>query len=506
MKTVKNRILSSLFLVFLVGSITSCDDGFGELNTDPASSDNLSPGYLIGYIWTGPAGDRFTTWRSNFIICASWCQQFSSGFGYGNYSTTREDYTEAYMDRLMPNYMAEAADVIQKNPGTAVAGMAIMFKVHFMLRLTDMHGMVPYTQAFQPATITQPEYDEISDIYDAFVVDLKEARELFQGGEGENPGALDPIYGGDLLKWEKFANSLLLRIGLRLSEVDPARSESIVAEAIAAGVFESNDEMAYISHSGAQTDGINAGGIGEVFQDFGMTGHLFRYSDVFVDFIADNNDPRETTLMATYDIDENGAEILTNAGPGGHKGMVAGTYGRDGSVFDFAQPRRDVMVTYDSPEMIMTFAEVEFNRAEAILRGWVSGDAASAYESGVRAAMKMLTLYPNAEEIPDDAIDTYLQQSSVAYSDAQGLRLINTQKWVALLFDGYEAYSNYRRLDIPELVPVEEGFRGSESDGTIPKRVRYPQSELNANAVNYNKAIEIQGPDEINTRLWWDVE
>jgi len=122
----------------------------------------------------------------------------------------------------------------------------------------------------------------------------------------------------------------------------------------------------------------------------------------------------------------------------------------------------------------------------------------------------MLDLYPKPDDITENEIITsteieeYLQ--AVQYSDSEGMRLINTQKWVALLFDGYESFANYRRIGYPELVPVDDEFRDPASDGSIPKRVIYPQSEVTTNATNYQEAISIQGPDDINTRLWWDVD
>jgi len=467
---------------------------------------------LLPNILAGPTSDRFTEWRTNFIITASWSQQLVGGWDYDRYNSDNDQYTGAYMDRLMPTYMAEIIDLIEKNEETQIGAMALVTKVHFMHRLADMHGMIPYSDAFKPGEVLTPKYDELETIYNTMFEELRTAKEWFRLAAGENPGSFDVLFNGDLDKWEKYTNSLLLRLGLRLSEVDPSKSQDIVMEALSEGVMTSNDDIAWVKYTGqSNVDGMNASGRGLVFNDFGVSGHLFRYSDVFVDFIGDNNDPREAILMGTYDFIDN-AEVITSLEPGTHSGMRAGTFGENGiSTYAFAQPRRDIMVRYDSPTMLMTFAEVEFNRAEAILRGWVAGSASEAYESGVRSAMKMLELYPSPEEITDNEIITdaeieeYLQQPAVQYSDAEAMRLINTQKWVALLFDGYESFANYRRIGFPELNPVDAEFRDPSSDGSIPKRVIYPQSEVTTNTTNYQEAISIQGPDDINTRLWWDV-
>ncbi|MEO0627800.1 MAG: SusD/RagB family nutrient-binding outer membrane lipoprotein, partial [Bacteroidota bacterium] len=172
--------------------------------------------------------------------------------------------------------------------------------------------------------------------------------------------------------------------------------------------------------------------------------------------------------------------------------------------FVFAQPRRDVMVAYNSPAIYMSFAESEFLRAEAILLGWVDGSAQQAYENGVFAACKQLELYPNADPISDDDIFDFLGERGVEWDEEDGIELINTQKWIATLFDGFESYANYRRSGFPDITP---GFSDGESGGEIPRRLRYPISEQVNNATNYQEAVgRLDGGDVITSRVWWDVE
>jgi len=334
------------------------------------------------------------------------------------------------------------------------------------------------------------------------------AKEWLANGEGVNPDAFDPLYNGNINQWNKFINSLMLRIGLRLSEVDLQRSTDIVNQALdpsGAGVMTSNDDIAYIQHSARETVEVNASGIGSAFVDEGINGHLFRFSDVFVDFMKNNNDPRQRLLMATYDNVGRDGELRTDV-PSAQIGMRAGSYGVGDfeEVFDFAQPRREI-VNRAQPAFLMTYAEVELNKAEVFHRNMVAGDAKTAYENGVRAAAKMLAFYPETEEISDAALDAYLKEPGIDYDRNDPITIINTQKWVALLFNGYEAWANQRRIDVPALVPVDAENRGIESDGTLPKRVRYPVRESASSPDEIQKVIERQGPDNINTRLWWDV-
>jgi len=484
---------------------TSCDDGFQDLNTSPNTADNVDPNFLLTWIWTQPSGNRFTEWRSNLIIGSCWSQQMVSGFQYDTYNTSNEQYTVAYVAR-MTDVMPEAQDIIDKNPNTIVGAMALVFKVHFMLRMADLHGEIPYSEAFRPGEFLQPKYETLSEIFGYFVDDLNMAKEWLRNGEGENPGDFDPLYSGDIDKWYKFINSIMLRIGLRMTEVDIQRSTDVVNQALAGeGVMTSNDDIAWIQHTARETVEVNSSGIGGAFVDEGIDGHLFRYSDVFVDFMRDNNDPRMKSLMATYDND-GGVGVLNTDEPSEQVGMRAGAYGVGDyiEVFDFAQPRREI-VTRAQPAFLMTYAEVEFNKAEAFHRGMANGDAKQSYENGIRAAAKMLTIFPDTEEILDAAIDAYLTEPGIAYDSNDPIVSINTQKWVALLFNGYEAWANQRRIDVPALVPVDVENRGPESDGTLPKRVRYPISQVASSPDEIEKVIARQGPDNINTRLWWDV-
>jgi len=493
-------------LVILLGS-SSCDDGFQELNVSPSTADSVDPMFLLTWVWTQPSGNRFTEWRSNLIIGSSWSQQLVSGFQYDTYNSTNEQYTVALIAR-MTDIMPECQDIIDKFPNTIVGAMALTFKVQFMLKMADMHGEIPYSEAFRPGEFLQPKYEPLSDVFQYFVDDLNTAKDWIANGDGLNPGSFDPLYQGDVQRWNKFINSLLLRIGMRLTEVDIDRATAIVNQALdpsGAGVMTSNDDTAWIRHSAKETVEVNASGIGGAFVDEGINGHLFRFSDVFVDFMKNNNDPRQTSLMATYDNVGRNGELRTDA-PQAQRGMRAGSYGVGDfiEVFDFAQPRREV-VTRAQPAFIMTYAEVEFNKAEAFHRNMAQGNAKESYENGIRAAAKMLALYPDTEEIPDDAIEAYLKEPGIDYDKGDPITLINTQKWVALLFNGYEAWANQRRIDVPELVPVDVENRGPESDGTLPKRVRYPVSQVASSPEEIMKVIERQGPDNINTRIWWDV-
>jgi len=155
--------------------------------------------------------------------------------------------------------------------------IAKVFRVFVFQRLTDMYGDIPYSEANRGAIVRRPQYDRQEDIYMSFIADLSDAVQLLDENSA-NPGSADILYGGDINKWRRFANSLLLRIAMRISNVNPGLAQDIGQQAIADGLIESFDDIAYISYSGSNPDGTNANGVSEVFQDFEINGHLFTTS------------------------------------------------------------------------------------------------------------------------------------------------------------------------------------------------------------------------------------
>lgn len=482
----------------LAFTVSSCDKDFGEQNLDPQTTTQIESKFLLNFAVNRAGSSRYELWRGNLIYCSQWSQQLSGNWAPNNYNSTNEDWLSAYWNTAYGDYMRNVQAIINQEEGTNVEAMAMIFKVLIMQRVTDMYGDIPYSEAFQGGDLPQPAYDTQEAVYGSFVAELRQAIGQLSVGNGENPGSFDGIYEGDIENWKRLGNSMLLRVGMRMSEANPTMAQQIVSEAISGGIISSFDEQAYITFDGSMPDGPVASGIGEVFNDFGVGGGGFSLSDELLDRLQGNNDPREAVIAVTYNAD---GSVNTDVGVGQHVGRVNG---RDYPEFYAqAQPNHDVMVAYDSPILYFTHAEAEFTRAEAIVRGWATGDAQEAYENGVRAACKQLGLYPRSTEIMDAQIDELLTQSGVAWNDANAMDLINTQKWIALLFDGFEAYANYRRTGFPAITP---GETAGESNGQVPGRLRYPTSEQLTNEANYNTAVgRLNGGDVITSSVWWDV-
>jgi hypothetical protein len=509
---------------------TSCDsvkDNFEEMNVNPQEADDLDPEFQLTYILLGTSGERYENWRTNLIYSSTMMQHFATLPTYwsGDKYLYNPPYSSAMWDRYYPNVVKNVQDLVWRlgggPEGTLEAenvnrlAIARIWRVVFFNRLTDLYGDVPYFKAGLGALTPDdpqsksPPYDAQSDIYADMLNELEEAAASFDPSQ-PTFGNGDVIYGGDIEKWERYANSMMMRLGLRLIKVDPTAAKAWVEKAARGPLMTDLDHIAFVPHTDGPA-GINRNGTGEVFsaECSSSSGNCtMKLSKFFVDWMLALGDPR----LSVYGSLPNGDTSPSNA-KGLPNGYAASSCTRpsggscdiddfdpDYDALTYTQPNWDVIGRTDAPMFFQTHAEVHFMLAEAAERGWdVPGTAAGHYAAGVRAAMEYLSLYGPGGVIEGGDIDDYLAANP--YSSVNGLQLINNQYWAATLLNEYEAFANWRRTGFPALTPVD--YPGNATNSTIPRRLRYPGP--GANPDNYNQAIARQGPDRLDTRMWWDA-
>ncbi|MDF9797037.1 hypothetical protein OKW21_002300 [Catalinimonas alkaloidigena] len=503
MKTISYKIFSLMLAGLLV--VSSCDtDELIELNENPNAASEIDPSYLLANSMLRISGDRYESWRGILIYSSTMIQHNAALQTYwsGDKYLYNSQYSGALFEAAYPNYVKMLAAVIEQTKEDPtkgnVYGIARILWVFGMSRLTDMYGDIPYFEAgrgFYDNTFS-PQYDPQSEIYADMLMQLEEAPSTFNASLTDlgNNSVQDIIYQGDLDKWEKFANSLMLRLAMRLTKVDPAMAQEYVAKAIAGGVMESNADNAYVQHTDGPV-GINQNGIGQVFLADGNQ----RLSKTFIDFMMEGNDPR-IEVIATLNQDG-----IYNGLPNGYDVNTIKDYegtGEEAVPLELYSTTNPALVTLDAPMFFQTYAEVEYLLAEAAIRGWHSGDPETHYNEGVRADMEHFTTYDEGLAISEDAINQYLADNP--YNAAEGLEMIGEQYWVATFLNDYESWANWRRTGFPELTPVT--YPGNITNGQIPRRLRYFEGEYGNNGEQLQSALSRQGPDEFTTRIWWDTE
>ncbi|WP_339901339.1 SusD/RagB family nutrient-binding outer membrane lipoprotein [uncultured Cyclobacterium sp.] len=170
------------------------------------------------------------------------------------------------------------------------------------------------------------------------------------------------------------------------------------------------------------------------------------------------------------------------------------------SLWDFSQANIYTVLKVDSPQFFLTYAQNQLLLAEAAIRGWVQGDAASYYEAGIRANMEQMAMYDAAASISESAINSYISNHPLVTEMA--LEQINTEYWIASFLDGSELFANFRRSGYPTLEP--NPYAGSEITGDFIRSMPYPDSETVVNRSNLQEAISRQGPNNLDRRVWWD--
>ncbi len=470
-------ILSGTLLL----SLASCKKQLVDINQNPNATQNPQPDYLL----TGVIKNISDTYwgvednmGSSLLFVQNWSKiQYTDPDRYIFTNTSFQGlWTTAYTKGIINlNKVISIADA-QANPN--YKGVALVLRSWVFTLLTDQYGDVPYKQAINIDQYLTPAYDTQKDVYFALLDDLKAAQSALTTSGKSISG--DVIYSGNIALWKKFANSLRLRIALRIADREPEKAKQILADiqAEGSGYISSNSEIAQLTY----LDSPNQNPISNLFD----TRDDYRISKTIVDQLFALNDPRlpvyasptKDATPQTYVGVPNGLLVGDASGLGLSKTSKPGTY--------FLAPH--------APAVIISYAEVLFDQAEAVARGFIAGNAADLYDQAVTASLQQYG-------IAAAAIATYVNSAAVKYDASNYKKSIGNQKWIALFGQGLEAFAEWRRLDYPQLKPAVAGAL----NGKLPVRFIYPGTEQTLNGASYKAAVANQGADVLTTKLWFDV-
>ncbi len=398
------------------------------------------------------------------------------------------------------------------------------FRAVFYVRMTQRVGDIPLSEALKGLEVKEPKYDSQKEVYlqvltwlDQANTELKQliaANDLSLGG--------DFYYNGDLSKWRKAVNTLKLRVLISLSKHDSdaelkvkQRFAEVMNNPAEFPVMGSNgDNMNYVYNGSTQIYPTNPG-------NRGFDKGRYNLTETYVKGLTDRNDPRVFVIAnpakAKINAGVSASDLAAFVGAPAGESLDDMTVKAGNGVYSFAnQKRYYTTLTGPEPGVQLAYWELCFSVAEAINRGWVTGDAKAYYENGIKASMAFYgiadgTQIPVYESDNDNQIGTatasvtdYLSGTSVAYAgnNATGLTQILTQKYLAFFQNsGQEAYFNYRRTGVPAF----HAGPGTGNSSVIPKRWLYPTSETFYNESNLKAALQAQfgsAVDDVDNELW----
>lgn len=509
----KVKFLKLLLVSVIIVFISSCNKAsLTDLNKNPNATETAVPDYLFtGAILATPA--------FNYSVLAEGMQYFSTykevpaiGDKFYSFNGTVAPFDSFYVSKL--NRLSQLEALLQGPDDVNKNALVQILKVYEFHQLTDVAGDIPYSEALKGKANLTPKYDTQKDIYTDMLNKLDAAASALDPSK-PSFGNADLFYKGDVTKWKKFAYTLMLRLAMRLTNVDADMSRNWVQKAIAGGVITSDADIAKISYAnvaGAQNPQVRSMLDGNYISPGGDNVEGGKYAATFIDYLKSTKDPRLGVISVVWVPTSTGytADNSFNI----QRGMVSGSLNTKPTDFDTYSEPSPLVVNVAAPIIVLGPSEAYLLLAEAALRGWYSNlTAQQAYDKGVEAGMTQWALYPTvgniSGSISEDQINEYLSLNPYNSSGTfeQQLEQISTQKWVSLFGNDYEVYSNWRRTGYPVLAPVN--YPGNVTGGKMFRRFSIPNSENLTNHENYLDALQRQGFAELNgdnllTRVWWD--
>ncbi|PQA95560.1 hypothetical protein B0A69_04030 [Chryseobacterium shigense] len=471
----KNIIKISLVSACIGLALSSCQSDLTSLNVDPKHpsvlpSDNLlaTAMYQSSYYMDNPSVN-FNNYR---FFTQQWAEtQYPDETQYNlvTRNQPRNHFNRMYVysiNNLKQAKMNLVNEVETDDIRTNKLATLEIEEIFIWENIVDTYGDVPYSEAFKPDEILTPKYDDAKTIYLDLIKRIDAANATIKPTA---TGYSDLVYGGNMTKWKKFANSIKLRLGMNLADVDPALSKTTVESAIASGVISSDDEAYKFKYDGGTFS-----------------------NPVYDNLVASNrNDfiPSQLTINTMSSLSDPRMDIWFTKVGGVYKG---GVFGELNDPYTNFSQLSSYFRSATTASNLLSYAEVAFLKAEAAARGYsVGGTVADLYIAAVTESMR-----ENGVSTANTV--TYLAVNP--FNVANWKQSIGTQAWIAMFNKGFASWNFTRRLDNPILVNPPKSNLSS-----VPYRMPYSDQEYVLNGTNVNAAASKIGGDKATTKLFWDI-
>lgn len=470
----KNIIKISLVSACIGLALSSCQSDLTSLNVDPKHpsvlpSDNLlaTAMYQSSYYMDNPSVN-FNNYR---FFTQQWAEtQYPDETQYNlvTRNQPRNHFNRMYVysiNNLKQAKMNLVNEVETDDIRTNKLATLEIEEIFIWENIVDTYGDVPYSEAFKPDEILTPKYDDAKTIYLDLIKRIDAVNATIKP---TITGYSDLVYGGNMTKWKKFANSIKLRLGMNLADVDPALSKTTVESAIASGVISSDDEAYKFKYDGGTFS-----------------------NPVYDNLVASNrNDfiPSQLTINTMSSLSDPRMDIWFTKVGGVYKG---GVFGELNDPYTNFSQLSSYFRSATTASNLLSYAEVAFLKAEAAARGYsVGGTAADLYIAAVTESMR-------ENGVSTTNIATYLAANP--FNVVNWKQSIGTQAWIAMFNKGFASWNFTRRLDSPTLVNPPKSNLSS-----VPYRMPYSDQEYVLNGTNVNAAASKIGGDKATTKLFWD--
>lgn len=520
----KNRILLQVkitvcWVLFLAIFWTGCTKkSFEDRNIDPTRLTSLSPSDVKSLfpsaeyagMNTGPGSVDYQ--QAQNLFADMFCQYFAgtqTAFSSLRYVIQQSWVTYQWRSTYL-YAMPALVNIIKetKTPETiTLNAIARIWKVFVLHRTTDYFGPIPYSNI--GVASTSIPYDSQQSIYMDFFKELNEAaNDLKNNLNVPSYGVQDVIFNGDNAKWLKFANTLRLRLALRISDVEPAMAQQEADSALANGIMTDFSDDAYLAVSAPN----DYNGLSRI-----ASWNEFRMSANMQSLLVGYNDPRLSKFFQPA--------VNTGLYTGLRQGMVPAEQTLPQNDYNNAS---NLSVPFTSDDMFITpmpvmhSAEAYFLRAQGALKGWdMGGTAEELYNEGIEMSLRtwgitdnsVINNYINGTSLPMAPGGYFntpaLTNIPVKFSSDPALELeqVLTQKYLALYPDGFEAWAEMRQTGFPKFYPLIHSDNPDVPADSMIRRIPFLTFDRQLNGPAVDSAVSLlKGPDNAATRLWWDVK
>lgn len=507
---------SIIFLTLITTLFGSCTKGFEEINTDVTKTtpDKADPNSLFGGAVTYGLMQAFEMQRVQALYPDLYSGYFATSAVY--FPTDRYGYNtnwlEAGWNLFFPREINNCVTIINSTAATAEQkAVARIWKVFLFHRYTDLYGDIPYFNAIKP---DMPQtFDSQKDIYYDFFKELDEAYTTLNASAiGAAYSSQDPIYGAaggaNITLWKKFANSLRLRLAVRINKKDASKAKLEGEKAILLGTFTSNADNALAKVGDNVPNPLNQiTGFNEFRMGASMESVLLGYAD-----------PR---LPEYFSVVDDPAAAATKPYNGVANGLIPSQLvgANSNDALSNVGPRFLGANQASNPIIVLTYAEVCLNKSEAARLGWNvgSGTAEQWYNNGIAASMNQfgitdataISAYQNnATNLPmqPDGLSRAISTLPVKFSTvaSEQAEQIGIQKWLSTYPDGFEGWANFRLTGFPKLYPPANLESTSDvAAGKFIQRLPYPEGVKGLSGPETLKASTRMGGDKQATKLWF---